>query len=129
MKHQKLNIQRTNFVDGSGLSRNNRVPASYFLYILKELYLKNSTILDMLPVSSVDGTLKYRPSMQNTTFTNHFIAKTGSLFSVSNLAGILETKSGNHLIYIQMTDNLFPQQKFNIYSFEKNMLNFLYSNY
>lgn len=129
MKYQNINLKRFNFVDGSGLSRNNRAPASYFLDILKELYLKNSTIIDMLPVSSVDGTLKYRPSMQNTTFTNHFIAKTGSLFAVSNLAGVLKTKSGNHLIYIQMTDNLFPQQKFNIYNFEKNMLNFLYSNY
>ncbi|CAM4466252.1 MAG: D-alanyl-D-alanine carboxypeptidase DacB [Legionellaceae bacterium] len=85
-------------IDGSGLSRENRISTSGILQILKSAYV-NSTIrenfISSLPVSGINGTLKHR--MNDIHMAGKVRAKTGTMKGVSALSGYIE--STNHEIY------------------------------
>jgi PBP4 family serine-type D-alanyl-D-alanine carboxypeptidase len=88
-------------LDGSGLSRMNRITAN-FLYSLLEKMIKSdhmTYLYDMLPIAGVDGTLKNR--FKNTIAQNNFRAKTGTLNNVKNLAGFTLKKDKIGTSYLE----------------------------
>lgn len=79
-------------VDGSGLSRENKISCSAFLKIL-ERFGPNDEIVRRLPVAGTTGTLI--GFFGGTPLQGKFFAKTGSLTGVKGLVGFLGTPSGS----------------------------------
>lgn len=80
-------------VDGSGLSRNNRVEPSALLAVLKGMYTHDTSGLfyRSLSVAGVNGTLRNR--FRQTPVQGRLHAKTGTLQGVRALSGYLENDS------------------------------------
>lgn len=89
----------TRVVDGSGISRSNKITSGAIVGLLEVMYLdlKNfDYYFNSLSVAGVDGTLGGR--MEGTYAENNFRGKTGTLGVSSSLSGYLKTKSGDDLI-------------------------------
>ncbi len=86
-------------VDGSGLSRNNRVTPADIARLLTYLSVSPNfdTFYRALPIAGVDGTLRKR--MVGTPAAGNAHAKTGTMRSVSALAGYVNTQGGERLVY------------------------------
>lgn len=105
---EKANIDLNHavIVDGSGLSRNNRMTAAQLMEVITFLHTHPYLgLIEMLPISGVDGTLQYRPSVRYEPLKAAIKAKTGSLFGSYNLAGILKNKKGRDLLVVQFVTN------------------------
>lgn len=93
-----------NYIDGSGLSRNNLVtPISQVKFLsnlMKEKYYKS--YFDSLPVGGQSGTLK---KMFYGSGNGQIFAKTGTLNKVKTLAGYLKTNSGKTLVFSLLINN------------------------
>lgn len=90
-------------VNGSGLSRQNRISAHALLEVLVDGYTTASVrdaFMNTLPVAGVDGTLKSR--LKGTELRGNVRAKTGTLSGVSSLAGYVTTKHGNDLAFVML---------------------------
>lgn len=87
-------IDLTNFVmvDGSGLSRENKISCAAFLKIL-ERFGTDDEIVKRLPVAGTSGTLL--GYFGGTDVQGKLFAKTGSLTGVKGLVGFLRTPSGS----------------------------------
>lgn len=89
-------------VDGSGLSRENRIPPELIIDLLK--YMKSRPAGDLfissLPIAGVDGTIKRR--MKGTLAERNLMAKTGYLERVSCLSGYLKTKNKKMIAFSMM---------------------------
>ena len=97
---QRLGLPAGMYVvaDGSGLSLYDFVTPELMVRLLKYAYEKREIydhLRPVLPLAGVDGTLKNR--MQGTRAQGNVHAKTGTVTSVSALAGYL-TASNGHLI-------------------------------
>lgn len=102
-KEAAIDLQNSVIVDGSGLSRHDLISAKIMMQILQYI-AQNDTQLDlisMLPVAGVDGTLNYRPGLQEAGLAGKVAAKTGSLQGVYNLAGFITRENGEKLAFIQ----------------------------
>ena len=101
-----LNIDNI-MVDGSGLSRDDRITANDLYQVVSYIYHHNNTlqILPDLPVSGMSGTLLYRRSVQNPPLQGNLVAKTGTLYGTYNLAGLLTTHTGKKLIIVELVTN------------------------
>lgn len=77
-------------VDGSGLSRSNRIPPSTLIALLKtmERHREGGVFYDSLPIAGVNGTLRNR--FQNTRLQGKLHGKTGTLRGVRALSGYLD---------------------------------------
>jgi len=85
-------------IDGSGLSRENRVSAAEILQVLKSAYhnpMLAANFIPSLPVSGINGTLKRR--MNDVHMAGKVKAKTGTMKGVSSLSGYVE--ANNHEVY------------------------------
>ncbi len=80
------------FVDGSGLSRENKITCSAFLKIL-ERFSTNDEIVRRLPLAGTSGTLI--GYFGGTSLQGTFYAKTGSLTGVKGLIGFVASPSGS----------------------------------
>ncbi|RXJ73804.1 serine-type D-Ala-D-Ala carboxypeptidase [Veronia nyctiphanis] len=101
-----IDLKTAVLVDGSGLSRNNRMTAEQLIAVLSYIYRHPELgILDMLPVAGIDGTLRYRQSVRKYPIKGKLRAKTGTLFGSYNLAGLIETESGKPLLVAQLVAN------------------------
>ncbi len=91
-----IDLSKAVLVDGSGLSRNNRLTANQMMEVVTYLFLNNKKLglLETLPVSGQSGTLRYRQSIRHHPLQGNIAAKSGSLFGTYNLAGIMTAKSG-----------------------------------
>lgn len=92
---------------GSGLSRENRITANQFVDIFNDSY-KNFAVfpelMASLPIAAVDGTLRKR--MQDSAAARRLRGKTGTIFGVSSLVGVVQSKGGELLAYaVLMNDN------------------------
>lgn len=86
------------FLDGSGLSREDRVTVNQLLQVLKNAYhnpMLAANFIPALPVSGINGTLKRR--MGDVHMAGKVKAKTGTMKGVSSLSGYVETT--NHEVY------------------------------
>ncbi|WP_339777855.1 D-alanyl-D-alanine carboxypeptidase/D-alanyl-D-alanine-endopeptidase [uncultured Methylophaga sp.] len=101
-----IDLSRAIIMDGSGLSRNNRVTAKQLMQVVQYIFSnKELGLVDTLPVSGQSGTLRYRSSLINTPLSGKVTAKTGSIYGVYNLAGKINTKSGKSLYFVQLLSN------------------------
>lgn len=105
-----IDLSRAIILDGSGLSRNNRVTAKQLMQVVQYIFNhKELGLIETLPVSGQSGTLQYRSSLINTPLTGKVTAKTGSIYGVYNLAGKINTKSGKSLYFVQLLSNYHPE--------------------
>lgn len=107
-----IDLSKAVLVDGSGLSRNNRLTASQMMEVVTYLYLhdKQLNLLTTLPISGQSGTLRYRQSIRHQPLQGSITAKSGSLFGTFNLAGVIKAKSGQELLFVQFVTNYHPQE-------------------
>lgn len=94
--------QRNGFeiLEGSGLTRFNRVNSDMYIRLLKYMYDDTKTFdyfYSTLPIAGKDGTLRNR--MIGTEAENNVHAKTGTLNSVSALSGYAVSRDNELLIF------------------------------
>ncbi len=92
--------------DGSGLSRYNYVSAELVSGILTHVWQDErlrGPFVAALPVSGLDGTLESR--MRNTPLDRRVQAKTGTIDNVRSLAGYIETKGGETLVFAMIANH------------------------
>ena len=103
--HSGLHLQGIWLVDGSGLSRDNRVTPDAMVRVLT--FMTHSPNFDLfyhaLPVAGVDGTLKHRMTCGPATCNVH--AKTGTLRGVSALSGYFSDVNGERLVFSIFVNN------------------------
>ena len=93
-------------IDGSGLSRYNRITATAQVRLLRWVWGQSwrNEFVAMLPVAAVDGTMRNRgiggPAARVVS------AKTGSMSGVLALAGYLITASGEPLAFAMMSEGV-----------------------
>lgn len=91
--------QGTEIVDGSGISRFDKVTPATIAGVLEAMYFGLNTFEDFynsLSVAGVDGTLRSRFIGSNAE--NNFHGKTGTLNGVTSLSGYIKTKGNDDLI-------------------------------
>lgn len=86
-----VDLSQVVLVDGSGLSRENKISCSAFLKIL-ERFTTNDEIVKRLPVAGTSGTLI--GYFGGTRLQGRLHAKTGSLTGVKGLVGFFTASSG-----------------------------------
>lgn len=104
LKDIAFDVEGLNYMDGSGLSRSNKVtPISQVKYLSSLMGSKfYKTYFDSLPIGGQSGTLK---SMFLAEGNGQVFAKTGTLNKVKTLAGYLKTNSGKTLCFSLMVNN------------------------
>lgn len=104
LKDISFDIEGLNYMDGSGLSRSNKVtPISqvkYLTSLMNQKYYK--TYFNSLPIAGQSGTLK---SMFAGEGNGQIFAKTGTLNKVKTLAGYIKTNSGKTLVFSLLVNN------------------------
>ena len=104
LKEISFDTNGLNYIDGSGLSRNNLVtPISqvkFLTNLMNEKYYK--TYFDSLPIGGQTGTLK---KMFMGSGNGQVFAKTGTLNKVKTLAGYMKTNSGKTLVFSLLINN------------------------
>ncbi|NAW68965.1 serine-type D-Ala-D-Ala carboxypeptidase [Vibrio sp. V27_P1S3P104] len=106
-----IDINDAQIVDGSGLSRNNRVRLESMRQILNYLWQHDNELhlIDALPSAGENGTLLYRRSMQDGKIRGRLKAKSGSLYSTHNMVGFsLDNKGQPQALFIQWITDYFP---------------------
>ncbi|HET8807632.1 MAG TPA: D-alanyl-D-alanine carboxypeptidase/D-alanyl-D-alanine-endopeptidase [Methylophaga sp.] len=107
-----IDLSKAVIVDGSGLSRNNKMTAKQLMQVVQYIFTHpEAGMADTLPVSGVSGTLQWRPSVVNAPLKGQIAAKTGTLYGVYNLAGRIKTRSGKSLLFVQIISNYHPSSK------------------
>ena len=100
-----IDLQPLSLRDGSGLARQDLVTPRSTTRLLEFMttHPHFNIFRESLVVAGVDGTLERR--MRNTTATNNFRGKTGTLSFVNALSGYVTTKQGQVLILSMMANN------------------------
>ncbi len=96
--------------DGSGLSRDDRVPPTMFAAILHRAITDQQSdwepLLAGLPVAGKKGSLAHKYNRSHTKSARGLVhAKTGTLHGVHSLAGYVHTRDGELLIFVLMADH------------------------
>lgn len=91
--------------DGSGLSRYNLITPYATATLLRNMYHSPNykAFLASLPISGIDGTLKYQ--MRNSPAAERVFAKTGTLTHVRTLSGYLKGKNGQNYLFVTMLNS------------------------
>ena len=113
------------YVDGSGLSPNNRFSPSQIASVLEFMHSHRygQTFLDSLAIGGVDGTLRRR--WKKSPLKGNVVAKTGSIEGAHALSGYLRNKNGERfafsILYNRSTGKSLP-----IRQLEEEILTLLY---
>lgn len=108
-----IDLSKAQLVDGSGLSRNNRMTSQTMAEVLRYIWKNDQqlNLIDAMPTSGTNGTLRYRQSMRKAPIKGNIIAKSGSLYGSYNMAGFGLDKSGNpNSIFVQFVRDYFPEK-------------------
>lgn len=81
---KNLNFNGVNIVDGSGLSRSNRMTATFLTDVLKEMS-RNVDYVSFFPLAGQEGTLK--SFLKDTELDSYIALKTGSMRGIQCYAG------------------------------------------
>ncbi|MEZ9479557.1 serine-type D-Ala-D-Ala carboxypeptidase [Vibrio splendidus] len=109
-----IDLSKAQLVDGSGLSRNNRMRSQTMAQVLRYIWDndKQLNLIGAMPTSGTDGTLKYRQSMRKAPIQGNIIAKSGSLYGSYNMAGFGLDKAGNpNSLFVQFVRDYFPEEQ------------------
>ena len=101
-RHLGLPLEGCVFVDGSGLSRENRLTPRFLVALLRHMRTESDqagAFVHTLPVAALDGTLKTR--MGGTCAAGTVRAKTGFLTGVCALSGYVD-RNGKRLVFSMM---------------------------
>jgi len=99
LKENDIYSTGTNIVDGSGISRFNRISVASIVSLLEKFYLDMrfyEAYYNSLSIAGIDGTLGSRMNRSSAEF--NFRGKTGTLNGASSVSGYLRTVSGDDLI-------------------------------
>ena len=127
-----IDLGNAALADGSGLSRNNRMSAAQIMAVVQYVFSHpDLKLVQALAVSGISGTLRYRYSLRGDNLKGRVMGKTGSLFGTFNIAGILMTKTGKPLLFVQLVTNyhhpeFHRHEKNEIRAFEKKFYQSLY---
>lgn len=104
-----ISAMLTNFVDGSGLSRDNQLTANTLTDILRRTVRAEDGLWPIssgLAVAGVSGTLRSRFSTPETSTAAGWLrGKTGTLNYVSALAGFVQSRSGRVLVFASIAND------------------------
>jgi D-alanyl-D-alanine carboxypeptidase/D-alanyl-D-alanine-endopeptidase (penicillin-binding protein 4) len=97
--------------DGSGLSRDDRLPASDLVQVLQldasPAHPELRGVISGLPVAGFTGTMAYRLVDDDADDGLGYVrAKTGTLTGVHALAGLVTTRQGNVLVFVAIADRV-----------------------
>jgi D-alanyl-D-alanine carboxypeptidase/D-alanyl-D-alanine-endopeptidase (penicillin-binding protein 4) len=96
--------------DGSGLSRDDRVPVQALVEVLQKAasphHLALRAVVSSLPVAGFSGSLAYRFLYDAPAGLGRVRAKTGTLTGVHALAGLASTRSGKVLVFAAVADRV-----------------------
>lgn len=108
LKEHGINTEDAVLFDNSGMSDKNRLTAHELDALLANEQLR--PLLDMLPVSSVEGTLaeRYGAGSGAEQSAGWVRAKTGTLSGVNTLAGTVMTSSGRSLTFAFLSNDSSP---------------------
>ncbi len=109
-----IDLSKAQLVDGSGLSRNNRMTSQTMAQVLRYIWDNDQqlNLIEAMPTSGTDGTLKYRQSMRKAPIQGNIIAKSGSLYGSYNMAGFGLDNVGNpNSIFVQFVRDYFPEEQ------------------
>ncbi|MGF1741082.1 serine-type D-Ala-D-Ala carboxypeptidase [Vibrio profundum] len=113
--HTGIDLERDQLVDGSGLSRNDRVHPKDLMAILRYIWQHDATLklIELMPVSGESGTLQYRRSMRKAPIEGNLIAKSGTLYGSHNMAGFgLDAHGQPRTLFVQyITDYFVPESE------------------
>jgi len=115
IKQKGLPIEKTNFVDASGLSRENKTTTNLIaLFLDKMKYSKNfKTYQSTLSIIGVRGTLSNK--LTNSELAGKFFGKTGTLSNVFALSGYLyKNKEPIIISIIQNSDQIDKSKTFKL---------------
>lgn len=112
LNQANIDLSNAVLVDGSGLSRNNRMTANQMKSILQFIYKYDNELdlIALLPTSGIDGTLKYRNSMRTEPIKGNITAKSGSLFGSYNMAGFVGLKTNKAHLFVQFVADYHPKK-------------------
>lgn len=114
-KYAGLSLGDSYQVDGSGLSPHNLITPHQLLEVLSYISANDAKLhlLEVMPVAAKSGTLQWRGSVHQSPLAGNVIAKTGTLTNISNLAGVITTKSGSTVPFVIFTNaiSLPPKQR------------------
>ncbi len=96
-------MQGVNIVDGSGLSRQNRVTARFMAYVLAERS-ENPYYASFFPLAGQEGTL--RSFLAETPLEGYVALKTGSMKGIQCYAGykLDDNYAPTHIIVVMMNE-------------------------
>ncbi|NOH81292.1 serine-type D-Ala-D-Ala carboxypeptidase [Vibrio sp. RE86] len=106
-----IDLEHTPLADGSGLSRNNRFTSQNMAAVLRYIWQNEQQLglIALMPTSGTDGTLKYRRSMRKAPIKGELIAKSGSLYGSSNMAGFgLGANGQPSTLFVQFVADYHP---------------------
>ncbi|MEZ9744478.1 serine-type D-Ala-D-Ala carboxypeptidase [Vibrio splendidus] len=109
-----IDLSKAQLVDGSGLSRNNRMRSQTMAQVLRYIWENDQqlNLIEAMPTSGTNGTLKYRQSMRKAPIQGNIIAKSGSLYGSYNMAGFGLDKAGNpNSLFVQFVRDYFPEEQ------------------
>jgi D-alanyl-D-alanine carboxypeptidase/D-alanyl-D-alanine-endopeptidase (penicillin-binding protein 4) len=109
-----VNVRGARFYDGSGLSRDDQVPASFLLDVLETAAAPSHPelrgVITGMPVAGFSGSLGYRFEVNASDGLGYVRAKTGTLTGVHGLAGLAMTRSGQVLFFVAVADQVSVPQ-------------------
>lgn len=112
VKKLGIDLSHVELHDVSGLSHRNRLTASALTALLglaaSGEHANLDSLIPSLPVAGLNGTLQYRYGDDAWPGAGLVHAKTGSLFKVSSLAGVVTDASGRLLTFALIADRTPP---------------------
>ncbi|RJG50419.1 D-alanyl-D-alanine carboxypeptidase/D-alanyl-D-alanine endopeptidase [Motilimonas pumila] len=112
-----IDLSEAILADGSGLSRHNLITVKQLVDVMAYTFNndKQLGLINLLAVSGVDGTLQYRRSLAIDSLKGKVKAKTGSLKSVVNMVGVIETEKGPRLFAYLVSGYYLPAKQYKQY--------------
>ncbi|PJG59974.1 D-alanyl-D-alanine carboxypeptidase/D-alanyl-D-alanine-endopeptidase [Aeromonas cavernicola] len=105
---QGIKLDNAILADGSGLSAHNLISARQMMAVLDYIQKNDAELgfIKLLPSAQVDGTLAWRRSVTAPMMKNRVHAKTGTITGTSNLAGFIDTASGERKAFVVLQRGL-----------------------
>lgn len=116
--------------DGSGLSLKDRVTPTAFVILLTNAYKSpkiGKKLMQLLPSSGVDGTLKYRLGVE--PYRNRVHAKTGTQEGAITISGYVYTKRTRLYDFSIMLNHVPKTHRVQARALQDGLIRYIYQNY